>query len=66
MNSSEKAGQAFTYLQIHSSKQCGNYFEFTKGLASMDASPHKQLELIMVACAVMSQGEMCVGGGFIP
>ena len=60
MNSSEKAGQALAYLAKHSPKQYGKYLEFTKELAAIDAIEHKQLELIMVACAVMSQCEMCV------
>ncbi|WP_028582595.1 carboxymuconolactone decarboxylase family protein [Desulfogranum japonicum] len=60
MNSSEKAGQALSFLQKHSPKEYGKYLEFTKQLASIDALSHKQLELIMVACAVMSQCEMCV------
>ena len=60
MNSSEKAGQAPAYLTKHSPAQYGKYLEFTKTLASMDAIPHKELELIMVACGVMSQCEMCI------
>ncbi len=60
MNSSEKAGQALSFLNKHSPKQYGKYLEFTKELAGMEALPHKQLELIMVACAVMTQCEMCI------
>ncbi len=60
MNSSEKAGQALAYLNKYSPKQYGKYLEFTKQLAAIDALPHKQLELILVSCAVMSQCEMCV------
>jgi len=60
MNSSEKAGQALAYLSKHSPGEYGKYLEFTKTLAAIDAIPHKELELIMVACAVMSQCEMCV------
>ena len=60
MNSSEKAGQALAYLQKHSPAEYGKYLEFGKQLAAIDAIPHKELELIMVACAVMSQCEMCI------
>jgi len=55
MNSSEKAGQALSFLNKYSPSQYGKYLEFTKELASIDALPHKQLELILVACSVMSQ-----------
>ncbi len=60
MNSSEKAGKALSFLNKYSPDQYGKYLEFTKELAAMDALPHKQLELIMVACSVMSQCEMCI------
>jgi AhpD family alkylhydroperoxidase len=60
MNSSEKAGQALSLLQKHTPDQYGKYLEFTKKIAAMDALSHKQSELIMVACAVMSQCDMCV------
>lgn len=60
MNSAEKAGQALSFLNKYSPDQYGKYLEFTKELASMDALSHKQLELIMVACSVMSQCEMCI------
>ncbi len=60
MNSSEKAGRSLAYLTKHSPNEYGKYLEFTKTLAAIDAIPHKELELIMVACAVMSQCEMCI------
>jgi AhpD family alkylhydroperoxidase len=60
MNSSEKAGQALAYLSKYSPNEYGKYLEFTKQLASLDALPHKQLELILVATSVMSQCEMCI------
>ncbi len=60
MNSAEKAAQVLSSLQKYSPGEYGKYLEFTKKLASMDALNHKQLELIMVACAVMSQCEMCI------
>nr|WP_321467843.1 carboxymuconolactone decarboxylase family protein [uncultured Desulfobulbus sp.] len=60
MNSSEKAGQALAYLAKYSPKQYGKYLEFTKEMAAIDALDHKQMELVLVACAVMSQCEMCV------
>ena len=60
MNSAEKATQALTSLQKHSPDMYAKYLEFTKTLAAVDALPHKILELIMVACAVMSQCEMCI------
>ncbi len=60
MNSSEKAGQSIAYLTKHSPNEYGKYLEFTKTLTAIDAIPHKELELIMVACAVMSQCEACI------
>lgn len=60
MNSSEKAGKALSFLNKYSPNQYGKYLEFTKELAGMEAIPHKELELIMTACAVMSQCEMCI------
>lgn len=60
MNSSEQAGQALSFLNKYSPRQYGKYLEFTKELAAIDAIPHKNLELIMVACGVMSQCEMCI------
>lgn len=60
MNSAEKAGKALGYLSKNSPAQYGKYLEFTKELGAIDAIPHKEMELIHVACAVMSQCEMCI------
>lgn len=54
MNSAEKAAQVLSDLQKYAPGEYGKYLEFTKKLAGIDALSHKQLELIMVACAVMS------------
>ena len=60
MNSAEKTTQALAYLQKYAPDQYGKYLEFTKKLAEGDILPHKTLELILVACSVMSQCEMCI------
>ncbi|MCB2145812.1 MAG: carboxymuconolactone decarboxylase family protein [Deltaproteobacteria bacterium] len=60
MNSAEKATQALAYLQKYSPDMYAKYLEFTKKLAEGDTLPHKTLELILVACSVMSQCEMCI------
>jgi AhpD family alkylhydroperoxidase len=60
MNSAEKATQALVYLQNKAPDMYAKYLEFTKKLAEPGHLPHKTLELIMVACAVMSQCEMCI------
>lgn len=60
MNSAEKTTQALAYLQKYAPDQYGKYLEFTKKLAEGEILPHKTLELILVACSVMSQCDMCV------
>lgn len=60
MNSAEKASKALSFLHKYSSKEYGKYLELTKQLSISGPLEHKQLELILVACAVMSQCEMCV------
>ena len=60
MNSAEKATQALAYLQQYAPDTYGKYLEFTKKITEADALPHKTLELVMVACSIMSQCEMCI------
>ena len=60
MNSVEKTTQALTYLQNLTPDMYAKYLEFTKKLAEPGDLPHKTLELILVACSVVSQCEMCI------
>lgn len=60
MNAAEKATQSLTYLQKYAPDMYGKYLEFTKKLTELDALPHKTLELILLACSVMSQCEACI------
>lgn len=60
MNAAEKAAEAMSYLQKYAPDAYAKYLEFTKNLGETGGLPPVSLELILVACAVMSQCEMCV------
>jgi AhpD family alkylhydroperoxidase len=60
MDAAEQASEAFAYLQKYAPATYGKYLEFTKSLGESGGMPPKILELILVACSVMSQCEMCI------
>ncbi len=60
MDAAEKASQAMAALQKYAPDSYAKYLEFTKQLGTSGPLPPATLELILVACALMSQCDMCI------
>ncbi|ROQ90945.1 carboxymuconolactone decarboxylase family protein [Desulfosoma caldarium] len=60
MNTAEKASVAFSYIQNHVPEVYEKYLEFTKTMALKGDLSDRDKELILVACSVMSQCDMCI------
>lgn len=60
MNTAEKASEAFSYIQKHVPEVYEKYLEFTKTMALKGDLSARDKELILVACSVMSQCDMCI------
>jgi len=60
MDASEKASAALAGMQKNAEGVFTNYLNFTKQISQYGPIDHKTQELIHVACALMSQCEMCI------
>lgn len=60
MDAAEKAAETLSKMQSQAGEVFKGYMGFTKTIGSFGPIDHKTQELIMVACAIMSQCDMCV------
>jgi AhpD family alkylhydroperoxidase len=60
MDAAEKAATTLSKMQAQAEEVFKGYLGFTKKIGEFGPIDHKTQELIMVACAIMSQCEMCV------
>jgi AhpD family alkylhydroperoxidase len=60
MDAAEKAGNTLSKMQNQAEEVFKGYLNFTKKIGESGPIDHKTQELILVACAMMSQCDMCV------
>lgn len=60
MDAAEKASDTLSKMQNQAEAVFKGYLNFTKQIGESGPIDHKTQELILVACAMMSQCEMCV------
>lgn len=60
MDAAEKAASTLAKMQQQAGNVFPNYLAFTKEISQFGPINHKTQELIHVACAMMSQCEMCI------
>ena len=60
MDASEKASAALAGMQKNAENVFAGYLNFTKQIGQYGPIDHKMQELILLACALMSQCEMCI------
>lgn len=60
MDAAEKAGQTLAKMQQQAGDVFAKYLGFTKEISGIGPIDHKTQELIHIACAIMSQCDMCI------
>jgi AhpD family alkylhydroperoxidase len=60
MDAAEKAAFALSKMQTEAGDVFKNYLAFTKTISESGPIDHKTQEMILIACALMSQCEQCI------